>query len=94
MQLSRFHYLLIAALGLLSVPLLATMLSDDFNWSVADFAVMAVLLVLLALGTELACRLSGTHLMRVVAVAGAVLLFLLIWAELAVGVFGTPLAGS
>ncbi|MGK7296240.1 MAG: hypothetical protein ACNS61_10515 [Candidatus Wenzhouxiangella sp. M2_3B_020] len=74
---------------LLLVPLLAMQFTDEVAWTAADFVVMGVLLALVGLGFELAARLSGDFVYRAafgVAVLGG---FLLIWANLAVGVIGT-----
>jgi hypothetical protein len=85
--------LLMVAL-LLLIPLIAMQFTDEVDWSPFDFIVMGVLL----LGTGLMCEFvlrkvkkTGYRISLVVAILIA---FLLIWAELAVGIFGTPFAGS
>jgi hypothetical protein len=68
--------------------------TDEVEWSPFDFVVMGVLL----LGTGLICEFVMRTVKKTsyrIALVGAVLItFLLIWAELAVGIFGTPFAGS
>ncbi len=68
--------------------------TDEVNWTLFDFVVMGILL----LGTGLMCELVLRRVKKIghrIAICGALLLALLIiWAELAVGVFGTPFAGS
>ena len=79
---------------LLSIPLIAMQFTNEVDWSPFDFVVMGILL----LGTGLMCELVMRRVKKTgyrIAIVGAVLIaFLLIWAELAVGIFGTPFAGS
>ena len=79
---------------LLFIPLVAMQFTDEVNWKLFDFIVAGVLL----LGTGLLCELVMRKVMKMqyrIAICGAILVgLLLIWAELAVGIFGTPLAGN
>ncbi len=93
-SLPRFVVLLLASLSLLLIPFCGIILSSEVNWTAFDFVVMAVLLSAVAVGIEGVLRIASTARARVMLVAGVVLLFLVVWAELAVGVFGTPLAGN
>lgn len=67
--------------------------SDEVNWGPFDFLVIGTLL----LGSGLLFELIANRLnAKYRAVIGAVFVaaVLLIWIELAVGVFGSPIAGS
>jgi len=79
---------------LLLIPLIARQFTNEVDWKLPDFIVMGVLL----LGTGLLCELVMRKVKKIghrIVICGAILLaLLLIWAELAVGVFGTPFAGS
>jgi hypothetical protein len=79
---------------LLLVPLIAMQFSKEVNWSLFDFVVAAVLL----LGTGFLCELVIRKVKKVqhrIAICAVLLVVLfLIWVELAVGLFGTPFAGS
>lgn len=79
---------------LLTVPLIGMQFSNEVNWSLSDFIVAAVLL----LGTGLLCELvlrNVTQTKYRIIICGAILaVLLLVWVELAVGLFGTPFAGS
>lgn len=80
--------------GLLLIPLLGMLVSDEVQWNSFDFAVMGTLIATTWLTFEtLASRYRKTETKLVI---GMVILavFLLIWAELAVGIFDTPFAGS
>lgn len=82
------------ALALLALPAVAMLFTAEVNWGPEDFAIGGALL----LGTAFVLdRLLGSGLSRrtMALAAGAVLLALLfVWAELAVGLVGSPLAGS
>jgi hypothetical protein len=64
------------------------------NWDVADFAVAAALLIGAGLMYVLASRTLDTSKYRAVAGIALVAALLLVWAELAVGVLGTPIGGQ
>ncbi|SHE99808.1 hypothetical protein [Flavisolibacter ginsengisoli] len=79
---------------LLLIPFIAMQFTNEVNWSVSDFMVAGVLL----LGTGLLCELVMRKVKNIktrLAICGVILLALLIiWIELAVGIFGSPFAGS
>lgn len=80
---------------LLSLPALAMALrAGGVDWSRSDFVIMGALLAALGTGIEIAVRFLPSRGSQVIAVGLAVLVFLAVWTELAVGVFGTPFAGS
>ena len=82
------------ALSLLLIPLIGMQVSDDVNWSTFDFIIMGILLLGTGLIVEFALRKFKTFKSRIIACAIILAVFFLVWAELAVGVFGTPFAGS
>ncbi|WP_435418639.1 hypothetical protein WAB17_03460 [Parerythrobacter aurantius] len=82
----QLGYLAFAGL-MLGAPLLAMQVSDEVAWGPEDFAAMAAMLAALGLMLEAAGRLAPTVRMRAVVMGAAVLAFLLLWAELAVGLF-------
>lgn len=76
--------------ALLAVPALAMRFAPaaGFNWTAADFVAAAVLLGGLGLGLELAVRLSRDWAYRAGAALAVGTGFLLLWANLAVGLVG------
>jgi len=80
--------------GMLLLPLLAMQFSHEVNWSPFDFLVAGVLLLGACLAFELLARRVTTRTHRVIAGIAIAAILLLVWAELAVGVFGTRWAGS
>lgn len=80
---------------LLALPALAMSLgAEGVDWSASDFVIMGVLMAVLGLGIEAAVRLLTGWRSRLIAIIAVVGLFLLVWVELAVGLIGTPFAGS
>ncbi len=82
----------LASLSLLLIPLLASLAFTDFNWKVSDFIIFGLLLFSFSFAIAWASRLVGSR--KWLVIAAFILLFFLIWAELAVGLFGSPWAGS
>lgn len=94
MQNKRLFLILAAVPALLLIPFIAMQFSNSVDWKMLDFIVMGVLLAGTGLLIELVLR-RVKHTKDRLLICGAVLLiFLLVWAELAVGIFGTPIAGS
>lgn len=83
----------IAALILLT-PLLAMQFTDQVKWGAEDFVVAGVLLFGSILVYELMASLARSSASRVAIGIAVAVALALVWVELAVGVFGTPWAGS
>lgn len=90
----RFLLILLSIPVLLSIPLIAMQFSDEVDWNAFDFLVMGALLLMVGIAVEGILRKVRSVIGRVVMLFVIGLLFLLIWAELAVGIIGTPFAGS
>lgn len=84
----------LAALSLLLVPFVASLFTDEVQWSGFDYLIMGAMLLALGGGIQWVLQKAENQRNRVIGIGFAVLLFVLVWAELAVGVFGTPFAGS
>ncbi|WP_026302593.1 hypothetical protein [Psychroflexus tropicus] len=92
MILKRHSYFLIIPI-LLLIPFIAMQLSDEVHWTLLDFIVMGALLLILGLTIEFILRRFKSLKKRLVFLLGVGFMFFLIWAELAVGLFGSPFAG-
>ena len=78
---------------ILMVPLVAMMFTDEVNWGLGDFVIIGALLI----GTGVLYEIFTSFLKEEHRPVVAVVLFamvVLIWAELAVGIFGSPFAGN
>jgi hypothetical protein len=68
--------------------------TDQVNWSLFDFILMGILLLALGFGIHLIYFKTKTNRQKIIFITVAVLLFLFIWGELAVGIIGSPFAGD
>ena len=68
--------------------------TDEVNWTIADFVVAGAILSGFFLMCEVAIRKIKNVNYRVFILAAFLIVLLLVWAELAVGIFGTPIAGD
>jgi len=79
---------------LLSIPLIAMQLTDEVNWSFFDFIIMGIMLSITGLALGIITKKIKYYKYRNIFIAIIIMIFLLIWAELGVGLFGTPFAGN
>ena len=90
----RLKIILFIIALLLLIPFVAMQFTEEVNWQAGDFVVASVLL----LGTGLLCELVLRNVTktsyRIVLCMTILVLLFLIWAELAVGLFGTIFSGS
>ncbi len=91
---NRLTIILSAAGLLLLLPLVAMQFTNEVNWSVSDFMIAGILLFGTGGLIELTIRKINQVSLRVWVIFGILLVLFLVWAELAVGIFGTPFAGS
>ena len=64
------------------------------DWNIFDFLIMGLLILFFSIAINLILNHLNSSKLRLILILMLVVLFLLIWAELAVGIFGTPLAGT
>ena len=69
-------------------------ISNEINWSLFDFIIIGFLLLTLSIGINFVIKRVKNLKNRFLYIGILVLIFMLIWAELAVGIFGTPFAGN
>ena len=73
----------------LLLPLIGVILFD-LDWNIFDFLIMGLLILFFSIAINLILNHLISSKLRLILILMLVILFLLIWAELAVGVFGTP----
>ena len=94
MRNKRLKIILITVVILLLIPFIAMQFTDEVVWSSLDFVVMGILLLSTGLLCELVLRKVIKIKYRIVLCIAILFGFLILWAELAVGIFGTPFAGN
>ena len=89
----RFVKIVLIALSLLFIPFVAMQFTDNVQWTYGDFIIMGCMLTVYMLTINFAPNsLYGVKKSLLILILG--LLFLLLWAELAVGIFSSPFAGN
>ncbi len=91
---TRLLAILATATAILLVPLIEMQFTTEVDWGPFDFLIMGILLYGTGLTCELVLRKVKTTTSRIILCAIILVILFLTWAELAVGVFGTPFAGS
>jgi len=79
---------------LLLIPFTAMHFTEEVNWGVMDFVIMGVLLLAMGLLINMIGKRIRKRSSKILLIAAVVVIFLLVWTELAVGVFGTVFAGD
>ncbi len=93
-QNKRLVTILAVALSILSIPLIAMGFTNEVHWSIFDFLVVGILLIGTGLVLEFILRKIKTLRYRIILGIALFAVLLMVWVELAVGIFGTPFAGS
>ena len=86
-------YLIIFGI-ILSIILLLNFISDEFDWNIFDFIVLIIMMIFTAALFEIATRTAKTKKNQKILFILITIIFLLIWAELGVGIFDSPFAGD
>ena len=94
MQNKRLIGIIVTVTILLLIPFTAMQFSNEVKWNGADFITAGVLLLGTGLLCELVLRKVKTIKYRIILCGAILFALLLVWVELAVGLFGTPFAGS
>ena len=93
-QNQRSLALFVAAAKLLMIPLIGMQFSKEVNWASSDFLIGGILLFETAIICEMVLRKVKTLKSRIIACFIILAVLVLVWAELAVEIFGMPIAGS
>lgn len=84
----------LGAAVILALPLIGMQFTKEINWSFLDFVAAGGLLFTAAFFLDFILKKVKSIKNRVFLLLLLFALLLMIWAELAVGIFGTPWAGS
>lgn len=78
----------------LCIPKIAMHFSNEVNWSLLDFVIAFILLSSLGIGLYAISLNFKSRRKRIFYFLFVLVTFALVWGELAVGIFNTPLAGN
>jgi len=73
--------------GLLLLPAIAMLITDEVRWTGADFVAAAAIFAVVGCAIELIVRFVDQPVLRTALVCGVILAALTIWADGAVGIF-------
>ncbi|BDW93137.1 hypothetical protein MACH07_19690 [Flagellimonas marinaquae] len=90
----RQIFILFSIAVLLAVPFVAMQFSSEVNWSLFDFIGAGILLSIIGFTIDFVHRKTRSRNKRSLILLAIFILFLLVWIELAVGLFNTPFAGN
>ena len=76
---------------MLLLPLIGMFFSNEINWSFFDFIIMGILILSMSFGIKQVLKATKNIKYRILIIALILIVFLLVWAELAVGIFWRPI---
>lgn len=94
MQNKRLIGIALTVAFLLLIPFVAMQFTKEVDWNVTDFIVAGGLLFGTGLILDFVVRKVSNLEHRILICVVVLMTLILVWAELAVGIFGTPFAGS
>jgi len=90
----RLIFLVLLSGFILLIPLIAMQFASEVAWNLIDFIIAGTLLLTTFSGIEFVMRKTNKVRTRIAISIAILFVFALIWVELAVGIFGTPISGS
>ncbi|MCG2611458.1 hypothetical protein LZZ90_08055 [Flavobacterium sp. SM15] len=94
MKNKRIIGIILTVVILLLILFIAMQFTNEVNWSLTDFVIAGTLLLATGLLCELVIRKIKNTKYRIVICTILVIALIILWIELAVGIFGSPIAGS
>lgn len=93
-QIQLLIKVFLTTLGVLMIPLVLTLTLSDFNWELLDFVVGGLLIFSFGVYLTMLWKSKKSRRQKHLFFWIGLLVLVLIWMELAVGIFGTPFSGS
>ncbi len=90
----RSMIILLVITGLLSLPGIAMLFTPEVRWSPYDFIIAGFILLATGFLVEISLRKLQSKTSRLIALTSLFVFLILLWLELSVGIFGSPVAGS
>lgn len=78
---------ILISMGLLLIPFIAMQFTDEVNWEIGDFFIMGIMLSATGISIQFVFNKIDSQPKRIILISIIIVFFLLIWAELAVGIF-------
>ena len=78
---------ILISMGLLLIPFIAMQFTDEVNWGIGDFFIMGIMLSTTGISIQFVFNKIDSQPKRIILISIIIVFFLLIWAELAVGIF-------
>ncbi|HIC32122.1 MAG TPA: hypothetical protein EYO76_09410 [Flavobacteriaceae bacterium] len=94
MNKKQLSYIALVVITILSIPFITMQFTSEVNWSTFDFIIASILLFGFITLAVYSIKSIKNPKIRIGLILGIIILFLLIWTELAVGIFNSPFAGS
>ena len=94
MKNKRLKIILLIITILLITPLIAIQFTDEVEWTLIDFIIAGTLLLSTGLILDFIIKKIKNIQYRIALSIALFIILLLIWVELAVGIFGTPIDGN
>jgi len=94
MKNKRLIIIVLISVIILLLPLIALQFTNEVNWTLSDFVIAGVLLIGTGVMCEITIRKIKKTKYRIAVILAILVVLLLIWVELAVGIFGSPFAGN
>tara|TARA_R110000737_G_scaffold335912_1_gene355013 strand:- start:2693 stop:2977 length:285 start_codon:yes stop_codon:yes gene_type:complete len=94
MQNKRPIRIALITLVILLIPFIAMQFTNEVQWTIADFIIAGGLLFFAGLAIETVARRIKNKTYKLVLLVAIFSVLILIWIELAVGIFGTPFSGN
>lgn len=89
-----FKRIALVTVALLFVPLIAMQFTDEVYWTLSDFIIAGTMIFTTGFIAGLIRIKLANSKYQYWIYALLIILFLLLWAEMAVGIFNSPIAGS
>jgi hypothetical protein len=90
----KFTLLAVGIVLILFIPLAAMQFTSEVNWDLPDFIVAGILLFGIGGLILFISKYVKTKTYKIALLLAVIIAFFLLWAEMAVGLFGSIIAGS
>ncbi|WP_412984210.1 hypothetical protein [Pontimicrobium sp. IMCC45349] len=94
MKFKVLKIIFIIVFSILMIPFIASQISESVNWTLMDYVIAGGILLVTALIINFVFNKIKNLKYRTVIIILLFLLLLLLWAEMGVGIFGSPIAGN